>query len=57
MQKTDWLSISFDRHASNESFRGGFEDFDPHLLIECSAAALTNNVEEIWLRHSWGVYT
>jgi hypothetical protein len=57
MKQSDGLSISFNWHPPDKTFRGGFEDFDPHLLIEGTTAALTNNVKEIWLRHSWGVYT
>jgi hypothetical protein len=57
MEKADWLSITFHWHSTHETFGGCFKNFDTHLLIEGTTAALTNNVKEIWLRHSWGVYT
>jgi hypothetical protein len=44
VEKSERLSIAFDRHAPDETFGRCFEDFNPHLLIECSTSALTKNV-------------
>ena len=50
MEKTDRLSIALDRHPSYDSFRGGFDDFDPHLATKFTTSAFHEEVHVVLYR-------